>query len=110
MRKAFLIYEEMRKYFPIYEEAISPYMRSRYMTLQLLHSEFLFISVAAAKTDRNNLSKQKIPLAFPLRLVIDIVNQTILKLLMYTCCLCGVGRNDFDAGKSISRAIRRGRP
>jgi hypothetical protein len=30
MRKGFLIYEEMRKYFPIYEEAVS----------QLLHSEF----------------------------------------------------------------------
>ncbi len=36
IRKGFLIYEEMRKYFPIYEEAVS----YTYMTLQLLHSEF----------------------------------------------------------------------
>jgi hypothetical protein len=37
MRKGFLIYEEMRKYFPIWEEAVS------HMTLQLLHSEFPYI-------------------------------------------------------------------
>ncbi len=37
MRKGFLLYEEMRKYFPIYEEAVS------HMTLQLLHSEFPYI-------------------------------------------------------------------
>ncbi len=37
-RKGFLIYEEMRKNFPIYEEAVS-------LTLTLLHSEFLFFSV-----------------------------------------------------------------
>ncbi len=36
MRKGFLIYEEMRKYFHIYEEAVS----QSSMTLQLLHSEF----------------------------------------------------------------------
>jgi hypothetical protein len=36
MRKGFLIFEEMRKYFPIYEEAV-------YMTLQLLHSGFPYI-------------------------------------------------------------------
>ncbi len=35
IRKGFLIYEEMRKYFPIYEEA--------YMTLQLFHSEFPYM-------------------------------------------------------------------
>jgi hypothetical protein len=35
--KGFLIYEEMRKYFPIYEEAAS------HMSLQLLHSEFPYI-------------------------------------------------------------------
>jgi hypothetical protein len=34
MRKGFLIYEEMRKYIFIYEEAVSR------ITLQLLHSEF----------------------------------------------------------------------
>jgi hypothetical protein len=34
--KGFLIYEEMQKYFPIYEEAVSHI----HMTLQLLHSEF----------------------------------------------------------------------
>ncbi len=39
MRKGFLIYEEMRKYFPIYEEAVC----HTYMTLQLLHSEFPYI-------------------------------------------------------------------
>ncbi len=38
MRKGFLIYEEMGKYFPIYEEAVK-----LYMTLQLLHSEFPYI-------------------------------------------------------------------
>ncbi len=38
MRKGFLIYEEMRKYFPIHEEAVS------HLTLQLLHSEFPYIS------------------------------------------------------------------
>jgi hypothetical protein len=38
-RKGFLIYEEMRKYFPIYEEAV----RHMYMTLQLLHTEFPYI-------------------------------------------------------------------
>ncbi len=37
MKKGFLIYEEMRKYFPIYEEAVS------HMTLQRLHSEFPYI-------------------------------------------------------------------
>ncbi len=37
MRKGFLIYEEMHKYFPIYEEAVS------HMTLQLLFSEFPYI-------------------------------------------------------------------
>jgi hypothetical protein len=36
MRKGFLIYEEVRKYFPIYEKAVS------HMTLQRLHSEFPF--------------------------------------------------------------------
>jgi hypothetical protein len=36
MWKGFLVCEEMRNYFPIYEEAV---MQS-YMTLQLLHSEF----------------------------------------------------------------------
>jgi hypothetical protein len=36
MRKGFLIYEEMRKYFPINEESVS-------MNLQLLHSEFPYI-------------------------------------------------------------------
>jgi hypothetical protein len=36
MRQGFLIYEELLKYFPIYEEAAS----HTYMTLQLLHSEF----------------------------------------------------------------------
>ncbi len=36
MRKGFLIYEKMRKYVPIYEEAVS------HMTLQL-HSEFPYI-------------------------------------------------------------------
>ena len=35
-RKGFLICEEMRKYFPIFEDAVS----YTYMTLQLLHSEF----------------------------------------------------------------------
>jgi hypothetical protein len=35
MRKGFLIYEEMCKYFPKCEEAVS----RTYMTLQLLHSE-----------------------------------------------------------------------
>ncbi len=35
--KGFLIYEEMRKYFPIYEDAVS------YIWLQLLHSEFPYI-------------------------------------------------------------------
>ncbi len=39
MRKGFLIYEEMRKYFPIYEDG----GRQSYMTLQLLHSEFPYI-------------------------------------------------------------------
>jgi hypothetical protein len=39
MRKGFLIYEEMRKYFPINGEAVS----HTYMTLQLLHSEFPYI-------------------------------------------------------------------
>ncbi len=34
MRKGFIIYVEIRKYFPIYGEAVS------HMTLQLLHSEF----------------------------------------------------------------------
>jgi hypothetical protein len=34
MRKGFLIYEKMRKYFPIYEEAVS----HTYMSLKLLHS------------------------------------------------------------------------
>jgi hypothetical protein len=37
MRKGFLVYEEMCKYFPIYEEAVS-----KKMTLQLLLSEFPF--------------------------------------------------------------------
>ncbi len=32
-----IIYEELRKYFPIYEEAAS------YMTLQLLHYEFPYV-------------------------------------------------------------------
>ncbi len=36
MRKDFLIYEEMRKYLTIYEEAVSHI----WVTLQLLHSEF----------------------------------------------------------------------
>ena len=27
-----------------------------------------------------------------------------------TCCLYDAGRNDFDAGKSITRAIERGKP
>jgi hypothetical protein len=36
MRKGFLVDEEMRKYFPIFEDAVS----YTYMTLQLLHSEF----------------------------------------------------------------------
>jgi hypothetical protein len=39
MREGFLIYEDMRKYLPIYEEAVS----HTYMTLQLLHSEFPYI-------------------------------------------------------------------
>jgi hypothetical protein len=39
MRKGFLIYEEMCKFFPIYEEAVI----HTYMTLQLLHSEFPYI-------------------------------------------------------------------
>jgi hypothetical protein len=45
MRKGFFLwgrassYEEMRKYFPIYEEAVS----HSYMILQLLHSEFPYI-------------------------------------------------------------------
>jgi hypothetical protein len=55
MRKGFLIYEEMLKYFPIYEEAVSHIC----MTLQLFHSEFpydenlifFFISV----TSKNNI-------------------------------------------------------
>jgi hypothetical protein len=38
MRKGFLIYEEIRKYFPIYEEAVR-----HIMTLQLLNSEFPYI-------------------------------------------------------------------
>ncbi len=37
LRKGFLINEEMRKYFPIDEEAAS------HMSLQLLHSEFPYI-------------------------------------------------------------------
>jgi hypothetical protein len=37
LRKGFLINEEMRKYFPIYEEAAS------HLSLQLLHSEFPYI-------------------------------------------------------------------
>jgi hypothetical protein len=36
MRKGYLIHEEMRKYFPIYEEAVS-------LTLQLLHFKFPYI-------------------------------------------------------------------
>jgi hypothetical protein len=36
LRKGFLIYEERRKYFPIYEEAVS----NKVLALQLLHSEF----------------------------------------------------------------------
>jgi hypothetical protein len=40
-RKGFLIYEEMRKYFTIYEEAVSHTVYC--MTLQLLHSEFPYI-------------------------------------------------------------------
>ncbi len=39
MRNGFLIYEEMRKYFPIYEEEVSHIC----MTLQLLHSELPYI-------------------------------------------------------------------
>jgi hypothetical protein len=41
MGKGFLIYEEMRKYFPIYEEAVSHIGTG--MTLQLLHPEFPYI-------------------------------------------------------------------
>jgi hypothetical protein len=37
IRKGFLIYEKMRKYFPVYEEADS------HMTLQLHHYEFPYI-------------------------------------------------------------------
>ncbi len=40
MRKGFLIYDEMRKYLPKYEEAVS-----HYMTLQLLHSEFPYMYI-----------------------------------------------------------------
>jgi hypothetical protein len=39
MRKGFLIYEEMRKYFTIFKEAVGHI----HMTLQLLHSEFPYI-------------------------------------------------------------------
>jgi hypothetical protein len=40
MRKGFLTYEEMRKYFTIYEEAVIVIYR---MTLQLIHSEFPYM-------------------------------------------------------------------
>jgi hypothetical protein len=39
IRNGFLKYEEMQKYFPTYEEAVSHI----YMTLQLLQSEFPYI-------------------------------------------------------------------
>jgi hypothetical protein len=39
MRKVFLIYEEMRKYLTIYEEAVS----HTYMTLHPIPSEFPYI-------------------------------------------------------------------
>ncbi len=42
MRKGFLIYEEMRKYFPISEEAVT-HTDIWLCIVQLLHSEFLYI-------------------------------------------------------------------
>jgi hypothetical protein len=41
MWKGFLIFEEMRKYLTIYEEAVSP--RYSYMTLQPIPSEFPYV-------------------------------------------------------------------
>ncbi len=49
MRKGFLIYEELRKYFPIYEEAVSHILHCNCSTLIFLTYEenliFFFISV-----------------------------------------------------------------
>ncbi len=49
IRKGFLIYEEMRKYFPIYEEAVSDICLCNCSTLNILIYEknliFIFISV-----------------------------------------------------------------
>jgi hypothetical protein len=49
MKKGFLIYEEMRKYFPIYEEAVSHISLCNCFTLNFLIYEenliFFFISV-----------------------------------------------------------------
>ncbi len=42
IHKGFLIYEEMRRYFPIYEEAVS-HIGMTLHCLQLLHSEFPYI-------------------------------------------------------------------
>jgi hypothetical protein len=53
MRKGFIIYEEMRKYFPIYEEAVSHIGLCNCSTQDFLIYEenflFFFISAAAAK-------------------------------------------------------------
>ncbi len=49
MRKGFLLYKEMRKYFPIYEEAVSHIRLCNFSTLNFLIYEenliFFFISV-----------------------------------------------------------------
>jgi hypothetical protein len=54
MRKGFLIYEEMRKYFPIYEEAVSHILLCNCSTLNFpIHEEnliFFFISVETGKS------------------------------------------------------------
>ncbi len=46
MRKGFLIYEEMRKYFPIYEEVVSQIWLCNCFTLNfLIYEEIFFLSV-----------------------------------------------------------------
>jgi hypothetical protein len=64
MRKGFLIYGEMRKYFPIYEEAVSHIWLCNCSTLNFPiyeeNSIFFFISVGAREKSGQNFVFQKI--------------------------------------------------
>jgi hypothetical protein len=96
MRKGFLIYEEMRKYFPIYEEAVSHIWLCNCSILNfLLYEENYFYqcNYLAGRSQRTDINGN---LSGELDLDISVIQGSILGPILFLCYI-----NDFYSATTL---------